>query len=194
MLNPPKPKPKPTLPFTDEEVGEILWAAKIYHDRPKGRRVQVKAFVLLLLYSWLCIRDAVTPRQSDVVDGKLLLYTAKTGTSVYVPLPDVVREALRGLPNVHHDYFFWGARGNPKSAVADWQRSLKRLFTLAGIQGHAHRFRDTFSLALLQRGVSLENVSVLRGHQSSRITGKHYAPWVKSRQESLEREVKKARE
>jgi integrase/recombinase XerD len=148
--------------------------------------------VIVLRHSGLRVRDAVTLPQSGIVDGKVLLYTAKTGTSVYFPLPYVVREALRGLPNVHDDYFFWSARGNPESAVADWQRSLKRLFTLAGIQGHAHRFRDTFAISLLQRGVSLENVSMLLGDSNTLITNRHYAPWVKSRQESLEREVKKA--
>ena len=191
LLKPPKVKMKPTLPFTDGEMEKLLWACEVYPDRPKGRRAQVKAFVLLLRYSGLRIRDAVTLRRQSILEGKLLLDTAKTGTSVYVPLPDVLLEALGGIQKVDFNHFFWSGHGNPKSAVADWQRSLKRLCGLAGVKGHAHRFRDTFSVDLLQKGVSLENVSVLLGHQSIRVTQKHYAPWVKSRQESLEREVKK---
>jgi integrase len=44
---------------------------------------------------------------------------------------------------------------------------------------------------LLQAGVSIETVSVLLGHSSIRVTERHYAPWVKSRQDKLEREVRK---
>jgi site-specific recombinase XerD len=191
VLKPPKVKPKPTLPFTDDEMEMILWACEIYPNRPNGRRLEVRAFVLLLRHSGLRIRDGVTLRRNDIHEGKLLLYTAKTGAGVYLPLPDVLIQALGKIQKVG-DYFFWSGRGNPKSAVADWQRSLKRLFGLAGIQGHAHRFRDTFAVSLLQKGVSLENVSVLLPHQSIRVTEKHYAPWVSSRQESLDREVRKA--
>jgi integrase len=43
---------------------------------------------------------------------------------------------------------------------------------------------------LLSRGVSIEIVSVLLGHSSIRITEKHYAPWVKTRQDALEEAVK----
>jgi len=42
--------------------------------------------------------------------------------------------------------------------------------------GHSHRFRDTFAVALLAKGVSLENVSVLLGHSSVKITEGHYKP------------------
>jgi integrase/recombinase XerD len=54
------------------------------------------------------------------------------------------------------------------------------------------RFRDTFATALLAKGVSLENISILLGHDSIKATQKHYAPFVKSRQINLEIEVKKA--
>jgi len=64
------------------------------------------------------------------------------------------------------------------------QRSLKRLCELGGVPGaHAHRFRATFSVELLLAGVPIERVSILLGHQSVRIIEKHYAPWVKARQE-----------
>jgi len=56
--------------------------------------------------------------------------------------------------------------------------------------GHAHRFRDTFATELLLAGVPLERVSILLGHSSIRITERHYSPWVRSRQEQLERDVR----
>ena len=41
-------------------------------------------------------------------------------------------------------------------------------------------------------GVPLERVSMLLGHQSVKITEKHYAPWVHARQAQLEADVERA--
>ena len=118
------------------------------------------------------------------------MYTAKTGTPVYCPLPPFVIEALNAIPE--STYFFWTGLSTPKTAAGIWQESLKRLFVLAGVpDGHAHRFRDTFSVELLLAGVPIERVSILLGHQSVRITEKHYAPWVRARQEQLEADVRR---
>ena len=84
--------------------------------------------------------------------------------------------------------FFWSGVGKLKSAVADWQRSLGKLFKLAGVKGHAHMLRDYFAVDLLNHGVSLENVAALLGN-TVRVAEKHYAPWVKSRQVELENAV-----
>jgi len=46
-------------------------------------------------------------------------------------------------------------------------------------------FRDTFAVEMLLAGVPLEQLSILLGHKSVKITEKHYAPWVKARQEQL---------
>ncbi len=53
-------------------------------------------------------------------------------------------------------------------------------------------FRDTFAVEMLLGGVPLEQVSMLLGHKSIRITEKHYAPWVKARQDQLESSVRRA--
>jgi len=52
-------------------------------------------------------------------------------------------------------------------------------------------YRDTFAVDLLQKGVPIETVSILLGHSSIRITEKHYSPWVKSRQDNLETQIRK---
>jgi integrase len=58
--------------------------------------------------------------------------------------------------------------------------------------GQAHRFRDTFAVELLLAGVPIERVSMLLGHSSVRVTEKHYAPWVRARQDQLEADVRRA--
>ena len=61
----------------------------------------------------------------------------------------------------------------------------------AGVgNGHAHRWRDTFAVELLLARVPISDVSVLLGHQTVKVTEKHYNPWVIARQEQLEATVR----
>ncbi len=53
-------------------------------------------------------------------------------------------------------------------------------------------FRDTFAVALLEGGASIETVSVLLCHRSIRVTEEHYNPWVKTRQDALVKAVETA--
>src|SRR5579864_6479453 len=57
---------------------------------------------------------------------------------------------------------------------------------------HPHMFRDTFAVELLLAGVPLDQVSLLLGHSSIKITEKHYAPFVKARQQQLEASARMA--
>ena len=183
------------LPFTREEWLCILAACDAYGDN-YGRTGQenarrLRALVLLLRYSGLRIGDVVSLPREQIADGKLFLYTAKTGTPVWCPLPDAVIQALEAVRGTSEKYFFWTGQGKIKSAVGDWQRSLKKLFALAKVSGgHPHRFRHTFAVELLLARVPIERVSVLLGHSSTRIAEKHYSAWVRARQEQLEADLR----
>jgi integrase len=193
-IKPPKVTDPPTLPFTNEEVEKILWACDLFSTGGRYRalnRTRVRAMVLLLRYSGLRIRDAVCLTRDRVQDGKLFLYAQKTGTAVHLPLPKTVCAVLDELDHFPN-HFFWNGEGKVESVVGVWERTLKRLFTIAGVEGaHAHRFRDTFAVSLLEKGVPIEDIAILLGHQDVRITQKHYSPWVKSRQLRLEENVRK---
>ena len=180
----------PTEPLERHEVAKILGACADYPDRRNA--VRLRALVLLLRYSGLRIRDAVMLNRDRIHGDMLFLRTAKTGVQVRCPLPPLVTEALEAIPTAG-PYFFWTGESLPKSCVGDWQRSLRRLFRLAGVpSAHAHRFRDTFAVELLLIGTPLERVSALLGHQSVKVTEKHYKPWVRALQEQLEADVRRS--
>ena len=116
----------------------------------------------------------------------------KTGTPVRLPLPSSAIEALHASPSDSAEHFFWNGRCLPTSAVKIWERTFQRVFELAGIpDGTIHRFRDTFAVELLLKGVPIDQLAILLGHSSLTVTEKHYSPWVKTRQEQLEAAVRK---
>jgi len=193
-LKGPKVGDRPTLPFSREEMLKTLAAFEAYGKSAGLANAQrLKAFVLLLRYSGMRIGDCVKCNVDRIEGNRLFLYTQKTGTPVRCVLPDFVVRELEAAPRSSEGYFFWTGKSKLHSAIGKWQRRLQRLFEFAGIQGgHAHRFRDTFSIGLLQAGVPLDRVSILLGHRNVRITEKHYSAWVRERQEQLESDLKRA--
>lgn len=196
---------KPTDYFTRAEFKRIVDATFAYGDWHGGhdfhyRADRLRALVLLMRWSGLSILDAVTLERERLEGDRLFLYRAKTGVPVCVPLPPHVVMALSDLPSSNPRYFFWSGNGDPHTAKKGWQRSLRRLFKGAKIRlpdgtrkrCHPHMFRDTFAVELLLAGVPLDQVSLLLGHSSTKVTEKHYSPFVKARQEQLEVSARKA--
>jgi len=198
----------PTDYFPPEEFERILAATYIRRgDRGggdvKANQARLRTMTLLMRWSGLRIRDAVTLERHRLHGDSLMLYQANTGTPLYVPLPPEVVQLLEKVapgPKPNPRYFFWSGNGDPKSAVADWQRSYRRLFASADIRTadgerkrcHPHMFRDTFAVEMLLAGVPIDQVSLLLGHASVKITEKSYSPFVKARQVQLQESVRNA--
>jgi len=199
----------PTDYFTADEYKRIIDATYRlgeYAERswaPEKRGIRIRALTELMRWSGLRIRDAVTLECGRLVENKLMLYQAKTGTPVFVPLPPHVADLLRSIPpglKPNPNYFFWSGNGLPKTFVANWQRAYRRLFKVANLSKpdgtpkrcHCHMFRDTFAVEMLLGGVPIDQVSILLGHASVRVTEKHYSPWVRARQDQLEKSVQSA--
>jgi len=90
---------EPTLPFTEEEMENILWACDMVRDKhpmmDAGIEKRLKALVLLLRHSGLRITDAVILKKDRIKEGKLFLYQTKTKQPVWVPLPQLVLDTLK---------------------------------------------------------------------------------------------------
>jgi len=191
-LKAPKHRAAPTMPFTDIEMDKIFAAAKKMDRKTHGKTTyQVAPFITVMRYSGLRISDVTLLAVNSLEGNRLRLYTAKTGEHVSVLLPDFAAKALREVPHKNPAYFFWSGRSKVQAATSLWRKRLAKVFRAAKVEnGHSHRLRDTFSVALLKAGASLETVSQLLGN-SIKIVERHYAPWCGSRQSRLDTEVQR---
>jgi integrase/recombinase XerD len=212
-------KPTQTGYFKPNEYKAVLDATYLYSDRPTVDKHngsvlggdRIRALTELMRWTGLRIRDAVTLERSrlsydpDNDMWNIVVYQKKTGEPVYCPIPPHVKDLLLDVPasqkgNANERYFFWTGNGNPKTVVSNWQRSYGKLFKLAALKGadgtskrcHPHMLRDTFAVEALLSGMRLEDVSTILGHSSVRVTEKHYMPWVRARQASLNQSVKQS--
>ena len=155
-------------------------------------------------WTGLSIRDAVTlekrrlARDPQTGLSSIIVHRKKTGEPVYCPVPPHVAQMLATVPasqkgNTNGTYFFWTGNGTPKTITTNWQRSYGKLFKLAAIKEadgtpkrcHPHMFRDTFAVESMLAGMKPIEVSLILGHSSVTITEKHYLPFVRRRQTSL---------
>jgi integrase/recombinase XerD len=180
--------PSKKEPFTQKQWESLLDATYIYPTQNSfgyDNQERMRAFIYVLRYSALRISDLVALKKDRIdSDGRLFLHAAKNGKPISILLPQVVLQPLAKISN-GKPYYFWSGNGKLKSAVADWQRAIARLFKLAEVKGSAHRFRHTLASDLLSKGVSVENVAAILGDTEA-IVRKHYAQWIKVRQDALD--------
>lgn len=174
----PKWQHRQTMPFSSGEVNRILDATK---------NAKTRALILLLRFTGLRIGDAVCLEKTQVAGDRLMIRTRKSGAVVHIPLPPNVIAALQYFTHKSDRYFFWSGESAPSTVTGVARKILAEVFSDAGIsEGHAHRFRDTFAVSLLNEGTPIDVVATLLGHSDSRVTEKFYSPWIKDRQDQAD--------
>jgi integrase/recombinase XerD len=113
-------------------------------------------------------------------DGSIFIHTKKSGSSLVLPITDVVGDALvdyleRGRPPCDYREVFLSlppARPHPLSQHTVWKIARTAIdragVDLRGVAGHA--FRHGFASRLVRRGVALDTVADCLGHASSETT------------------------
>ena len=194
-----KDEEPPTMPLTEAEYTKLLDTVYVTVAEP-NRRAQLHALLQLMRWSGLAIGDALRLRRDEIrhdeAAGLYRIVTArqKTGTDVTVPIPPDVAQEILMVMNGNSVYVFWSGNGKADTISKKWANIyITPVFEAAGIERNgnmvSHRLRDTFAVDLLQKGVPLEEVSKLLGHESIKTTEKHYAKWVKGRQDRLDKLV-----
>jgi len=131
------------------------------------------AWRLVLRYTGLRVSDSVQLEPRSIRVGNLLIHQAKTGSPVSIPLPPLVLNALEAIRDGEKPYFWTGA-GLVRTQTANLSRALCRIGRAAKVvRPSPHRFRTTFAVALLSRGVPARRVAKLLGHKDSTIVEKH---------------------
>ena len=195
-----------TLPLTAAEYERLLSAIPetLDGDQIQERRdrtqERVHAVIQLMRWSGLAVRDAATLKRVSIRhDEAKGLYRIvaqrekmrKKGTGhVSVPIPPEIARELLAVANGNPEFIFWSGNGTKQTCAEFFIKRISGAFGAAKIpcDGHmvSHRLRDTFAVSLLEKGVPLEEVSKLLGHESIKTTEKSYAKWSKGRQDRLD--------
>ena len=184
-LKAPRASIRPALPLSTNEVAALIIAAE-ESDKPKE-----KALILLMRYTGLSIRDAVTLRR-DAIDfhNNLTVHRAKTGELVMIPLHYLAIEALERIHQSGRTYFFWTGNSLPVTSTKYWRDRLQLVASKARVKNFTpHRLRHTFAVEFLMANVAIEDLSTLMGHSSVNTTERHYAHWNMARRDRLSRIV-----
>lgn len=157
--------------YTGARVGELL--ALQYTDIENGTMTINKAL------------KEIEPIRGKGEKTRLEIQQTKTASSVRtLPLDESVQKAIVFHKNWHQkemlkngfrtDYVFTTENGNllfPSSV----RTAFKRLCKEIGIQhGHIHTFRDSLASRLAEKGVPIERVCKILGHDSVSVTSRYY--------------------
>ena len=190
QIKPPKnAKPRPVEPYTTDEMASIINACNRI-GKHHYERLRARALVLLMRFTGLRITDAILLRRDRIRDGRIMLFTQKTGGHILLPVPKEVQDTLDMLPAPRGDgrdrgYYFWNGIISKRGALGVAERTLQRVFEIAGIPGgHAHRFRHTLATQILTDGGTEQDAADVLGISPS-IVHKHYAKWTTQRQERI---------
>ncbi len=199
-------------PFTEDQVLLVLNGCSTMQrgNNGIGYAHKPETFRLLLelqLETGMRCGDAT---QYDPKNG--FLFRAESGLWVYRFLPQKrLRKAK--IPKLHDVYltdrlkdainackwmskerpFAWGSFTRPTYLANEVYSRMQAIGDRVGVEDcRPHRLRDTFAVRMLSKGLSLDDLKVLLGHSSVKITEQYYAAWTPARGTLLQSKVTQA--
>jgi len=185
---------EPTPPYSPKEYQHILATVPSCGLSEKQQK-RIRGVIMAMRHAGLAIQDAAILERDHIHKTRLsnrnlyriILRRSKTGTPINNPIPKEVGDELCAILNGNSRYLFWTGNGQPASTVKYWHKLFKKLFDATGIENAIpHRFRDTFAVDLLEKGVPIREVSRALGHKSVTITERHYAKWTPDQQQRMD--------
>ena len=147
------------------------------------------AVIVLLLHTGLRAAELVSLRLEDVIlrprSGHLIV-RGKGRKERIVPLNRTARQALaewlalrnERVPDGANPFVFVGQKWSQKKPLAPstlW-RAFRRTAHAAGVEASPHALRHTLAKRLVDRGVGLEKIAALLGHESLDTTRRYIEP------------------
>ena len=190
-------------PFTDKEVNLIFEEAAKLGGGTTGYATNATTFSLLLKYmleTGLRVSDAVRydPRRTQK-GKKMWIYSFTPRKTRHNQKPKSAVAYLTEDLKTSIDNAKWFSTKLPFAYRAPAKEDetdalgqavyerMQEIGKRAGVDDcRPHRFRDTFAVRCLLKGMRIEDVSKLLCHSSISVTERFYAPWVQSRKEQLE--------
>jgi site-specific recombinase XerD len=188
--------------LTDAQF-EILLAAvpKVNGKTADDQRRKLRALVLLMRWTGLAIRDAVTIERARFQKNgngftNLFLHRAKTGHPVYCTVRDeIVAEIFAGANPEGRWLFVDSVPSGEReldNLIRSWGDLMSKLGRVADLKDEngqpfhftSHGLRHTFVFWCLNKGMPTEDVAALIG-DSLPIVAQHYSAWITGRQERL---------
>lgn len=160
--------------WTDEEIDRILTAEPNYVLLP---------MIEFALYTGMRISEILGVRYSDIYDDVIHVrrqyyrgdwFPPKGNKTRLIPVHTKIKEMLdpAGEPD---DLVFQTVNGKPLD-IKNINRSLDRYYGRIGIPHKKfHAYRATFITNLCRKGVPLQTVAKLAGHENISVTAKYYA-------------------
>jgi len=196
---------EPTQPYTEDEVGRTLEVAGTVNGKSEGYGRVPGTFRLLLE-----LMNETGMRVSDAVsfNPKSCFAGSKPGRWIfqYYPrkhkrtsAPKLVQVYITNKLKVAVETCAWMSEALPFTYCAVNDETLEKLTReiyrrlkevvgpKAGVTDcRPHRFRDTFAVRCILKGMGVEQVSKLLNHSKIQITVDYYLPWILRRQNMLE--------
>ena len=197
----PRRKKKSQVKFLNraQMAAIMLTLEEDYPRMAPYNKLRLKALMLLMRWTGLRISDAVKLTRRDVKKDVLHIETRKSSTKVQLPLPGELMDLLNQLEPYEGDYLFWNRRSGESNITTcehNFGTAISNLFQKANVKKDirqaSHRFRNTFAVHLLTKGVPLETVSLMLGHQNVSTTENYYADFSTGYMDRAERMVRKA--
>lgn len=174
--------------LTREQMKKIMGALdENYHQMTEYNKTRLKALMFLMRWTGLRISDAVKVKRTDIKKDVLFVVTKKTKTPIQLPLPSEALSMIQALTPHEGGYLFWDRRSEEssiKTCEHNFGTTISKLFVKAGVKEDvrhvSHRFRNTFAVHLLTKGVPLETVSLMLTHKNIQTTEDYYADYATS--------------